>query len=62
VWKLALDALSRSEQAAASPEPNELNASIAIVHGSERIASNDDSLSAMYVAFERWIERSPAAN
>lgn len=59
-WRLALDALGRSEQAVASRETSDLNASIAIVHGTERIASNDESLSAMYAAFERWIECSPA--
>lgn len=57
VWKVALDALSRSEQASTSPEPNDLDASISIGHGNERIAGNDESLPAMYAAFEGWIER-----
>ncbi|MGH8782216.1 M3 family metallopeptidase [Paraburkholderia sp.] len=62
VWKLSLDALSRSEQAAVSSEPNDLHASISIVHGEKRVASNDDSLSAMCAAFERWLETSPDAS
>lgn len=61
VWKRALDALNRSEQAPALSEPSDLDASIFIVHGSERIASNDESLPAMYAAFESWIERSYAS-
>ncbi|MBN3810000.1 M3 family metallopeptidase [Paraburkholderia sp. Ac-20347] len=58
VWKLAMEALDRSEQAGTSAEPDDLNATISIVHGGERITSNNESLSAMYEEFERWIERS----
>ncbi|PLZ04074.1 peptidase M3 [Burkholderia sp. WAC0059] len=61
VWKQALDALDRSGQVSVSPESGDLHASISIVHGNERIAGNDESLSAMYAAFERWIDRLSAA-
>lgn len=60
VWEHALAALGRSDQVEASRTPHDLNATIAIVHGNERIASNDESLPAMYAAFERWIESASA--
>jgi hypothetical protein len=39
----------------------DLDASIAIVHGAHCIATNEESLPAMYAAFEAWIERSAQA-
>ncbi|WP_322014141.1 M3 family metallopeptidase [Paraburkholderia sp. J12] len=59
-WKMALDAIDRSNRAEATTAPNELNASITIVHGAQRIAGNDESLPALYATFERWIEDSLA--
>jgi hypothetical protein len=56
VWKMALNAIERSGRAAPTAEPGELDASITIVHGAQRIAANDESLPALYAAFERWIE------
>lgn len=62
VWAMALETLSRSEHASVAPEQHDLDASITIVHGSERIAGNEESLSAMYREFESWIERGLAAH
>ena len=56
-WRNAQDALSRSDRTETVPGSVELGARISLVHGSERIADNEVSLQAMYVAFERWIER-----
>ncbi|HEY1997854.1 M3 family metallopeptidase [Paraburkholderia sp.] len=68
-WALAQTALERSElesvdacnDASANAIPCDLDASISIVHGAERIATNEESLPAMYAAFEAWIERSAQA-
>lgn len=54
-WALALDAFKRSEHLPTPTEPLDLAASIAIVHGAQRIASNDESLPDLYAGFERWI-------
>ena len=56
-WRNAQDALNRCDRTEAVPGSVELGARISLVHGSERIADNEVSLQAMYVAFERWIER-----
>jgi hypothetical protein len=56
VWALTLEAFSRSERASPPTAACELDVSISIVHGAERIASNDESLTAMYTAFETWVE------
>jgi hypothetical protein len=61
MWRVASDALSRGEEASAAPEQTGLDASISIVHGGERVAGNDESLSGMYAAFESWIKQLPAA-
>ncbi|HTR05547.1 MAG TPA: M3 family metallopeptidase [Paraburkholderia sp.] len=55
-WALAQAAFVRSERVAPAVPAGGLDASIAIVHGAERIATNDESLPAMYAAFEAWIE------
>lgn len=61
-WVLAQEAFERSERASAeAPQTSGhagvtgLDASISIVHGAERVATNAESLAAMYAAFETWI-------
>jgi hypothetical protein len=57
-WALAQEAIERTDRArAAQAETSgDLDASISIVHGAQRIATNEESLPAMYAAFEAWIE------
>jgi len=57
-WALAQEAIERTDRArAAQVEPSgDLDAAISIVHGARRIATNEESLPAMYAAFEAWIE------
>jgi hypothetical protein len=62
VWERAMDAFGRSERAGAVPELGELDASIAIVHGAELVARNEESLAEMYAAFERWVLREAGDN
>ncbi|PMS17671.1 peptidase M3 [Trinickia dabaoshanensis] len=56
-WDQAMQAFDRNRRADREQAPSELDASISLVHGDERIADNSVSLPAMYVAFEDWIER-----
>lgn len=56
-WTLAQDACVSSERASPRGDSGDLAASISIVHGAERIATNDESLRAMYAAFEGWVKR-----
>lgn len=56
-WQLNQDVFRRSEQATPSKQGGDLDASISIVHGAQRIASNDESLSALYAQFEAWAAR-----
>jgi hypothetical protein len=56
-WTLAQEAFAQSEGASSPANAGDLDASISIVHGAERIATNEESLPAMYAAFETWIER-----
>jgi hypothetical protein len=53
---LILEAFSQSERASPSTSACDLDVSISVVHGAQRIASNDESLAAMYAAFETWVE------
>jgi oligoendopeptidase F len=57
-WALAQEAIERTDRArAAQAETSgDLDASISIVHGAQHIATNEESLPAMYAAFEAWIE------
>ncbi|RDU99017.1 M3 family metallopeptidase [Trinickia dinghuensis] len=55
-WRQASDTLLRGGKDEDSWVSNDLDANISLVHGSERIADNDESLPAMCNAFERWIE------
>jgi hypothetical protein len=63
-WTLAQEAFERLDRAtrltagvkAEVKAAGDLDASIAIVHGAQCIATNEDSLPAMYAAFEAWIE------
>lgn len=56
-WQLNQDVFRRSEQATPSKQGGDLDASISIVHGAQRIASNDESLPALYAQFEAWAAR-----
>ncbi|PQV50071.1 M3 family metallopeptidase [Paraburkholderia sp. BL21I4N1] len=56
-WQQSQEAFRRSEQATPSLQRGDLDASISIVHGAQRIASNDESLSALYAEFEAWAAR-----
>jgi hypothetical protein len=62
-WALAQEAFERADRAAPlmAKAEGDLDASIAIVHGAQCIATNEESLPAMYAAFEAWIERSAQA-
>ena len=57
-WALAQEAIERTDRARAAQAETrgDLDASISIVHGAQRIATNEESLPAMYAAFEAWIE------
>jgi len=59
-WALAQEAFERADRAAPvmAKDEGDLDASISIVHGAQRVATNEESLPAMYAAFEAWIERS----
>ncbi|MGF6243776.1 oligoendopeptidase F [Paraburkholderia sp. GAS38] len=59
-WALAQEAFERADRVAPLMATGEgdLDASISIVHGAQRIATNEASLPAMYAEFEAWIERS----
>ncbi|WCM22852.1 M3 family metallopeptidase [Paraburkholderia bryophila] len=56
-WQQAQEVFRRSEQATPITQPGDLDASISIVHGAQRIASNDESLAALYAEFEAWAAR-----
>ena len=56
-WAVAQEAFASNERASPRDESGDLAASISIVHGAERIATNDESLQAMYAAFEAWVKR-----
>jgi hypothetical protein len=60
-WAAAQEALAGSGRASSSDDSGDLVASISIVHGAERIATNDESLHAMYAAFEVWVKRETQA-
>jgi hypothetical protein len=62
-WALAQEACERTDRAAplATEAEGHLDASISIVHGAQCIATNEESLPAMYAAFEAWIERTAQA-
>ncbi len=57
-WALAQEAVERADRMAnaSAGSDGDLDASISIVHGAQCIATNDESLEAMYAAFEAWIE------
>lgn len=56
-WARAQDAFQQMDTAAPPPEAEtDLDASISIVHGAQCIATNEESLPALYAAFEAWIE------
>ncbi|MFP3246459.1 MAG: hypothetical protein RXR20_18170, partial [Paraburkholderia sp.] len=56
-WARAQDAFKHMDTAAPPPEAEtDLDASISIVHGAQCIATNEESLPALYAAFEAWIE------
>ncbi|SDI20051.1 M3 family metallopeptidase [Paraburkholderia phenazinium] len=56
-WARAQDAIKRTDSAAPPIEAQgDLDASISIVDGAQCIATNEESLPAMYAAFEAWIE------
>jgi hypothetical protein len=63
-WALAQEAFERADRAASfmANDEGDLDASIAIVHGAQCIATNEESLPAMYAEFEAWIERSAQAD
>jgi hypothetical protein len=54
-WALAEKTSASSERATARAGSGDLAASISVVHGAERIATNGESLQAMYAAFEGWV-------
>jgi hypothetical protein len=54
-WRRATEAIELRGGGDDSLVPSELHASISLVHGSERIADNSASLSAMCQTFENWI-------
>jgi hypothetical protein len=58
-WALAQETFERANRAASfmAKDEGDLDASIAVVHGAQCIATNEKSLPAMYAAFEAWIER-----
>jgi hypothetical protein len=60
-WALAEEAFACSERALPCDHSCDLDASISIVHGAECIATNDESLQAMYAAFEAWVTRETQA-
>lgn len=60
-WALAEKTSASSERATARAGSGDLAASISIVHGAERIATNGESLQAMYAAFENWVNRQSQA-
>ena len=57
-WALAQKAIERTDRALAAQAEagGDLDASISIVHGAQCIATNEESLPAMYATFEAWIE------
>jgi oligoendopeptidase F len=57
-WALAQEAIERTDRALAAQAEagGDLDASISIVHGAQCIATNEESLPAMYATFEAWIE------
>jgi hypothetical protein len=57
-WALAEEAIERTDRALAAQAEagGDLDASISIVHGAQCIATNEESLPAMYATFEAWIE------
>lgn len=57
-WALAQEAIERTDRALAAQAEagGDLDASISIVHGAQRIATNEESLPVMYATFEAWIE------
>lgn len=57
-WALAQEAIERTDRAltAQAEAGGDLDASISIVHGAQCIATNEESLPAMYATFEAWIE------
>ncbi|WP_116138951.1 M3 family metallopeptidase [Trinickia diaoshuihuensis] len=59
-WEQAMHAFDESSRGNNDEPSTELDAFISLVHGGERIADSGTSLSAMYAAFEHWIEHYPA--
>lgn len=55
-WEHTQDAFERTDSGAPLEAEGDLDASISIVHGAQCIATNEESLPAMYAAFEAWIE------
>jgi hypothetical protein len=53
-WRLAQAAMTRAVDDVAST--GDLDASIAVVHGAQCVATNEESLEGMYRAFEAWVE------
>ncbi|MGA7777180.1 MAG: M3 family metallopeptidase [Paraburkholderia sp.] len=60
-WASAQEAFANNEHALPHGDSGDLAASISIVHGAERIATNDESLQAMYAAFETWMNQQTQA-
>jgi Peptidase family M3 len=60
-WTLAQEAIEQSAEAIPQSVAGDLDASISVIHGAERIATNSESLASMYAAFETWIETNSQA-